>query len=158
MPETPPVPALLDQMRQFAENVHRALTGADVHWMWQPDSGEWSLTQVICHLRDVEREVHRPRFDALIAHENAFISGVTPDEWAVPRNYQAQNGPTALADFYAARTQTVAMLRALDDAMWRRRGRHAFFGPTTMHELLTLVVRHDAAHWEQITALLAQAH
>lgn len=154
MPQSPPVPNLLNQMRQFAENVHRVLTAPDIDWKQQPAAGEWSLTQVVCHLRDVEREVHRSRFEALIARENAFISGVTPDEWAIPRQYQAQNGPVALEEFYAARLQTVEDLQALDAAMWQRQGRHAFFGPTTMHELLTLVVRHDEAHWEQISSLL----
>lgn len=156
MQQPPPIPDLLQQLQQFARRVRQVLSEPGVDWIWQPTSGEWSLTQVICHLRDVEREVHQPRFAAVIARENAFIAGATPDEWAVPRQYQAQDGPTALADFLAARLETVDTLQALTPALWSRQGRHAFFGPTSMHELLNLMVRHDEAHWEQIMALVGR--
>lgn len=151
--QPPPVPQLLQQLQQFAEQLRQTLSAPTVDWRWQSAAGEWSLTQVICHLRDVEREVHQPRFAALIARENAFIAGATPDEWAVPRDYQAQDGPTALADFLVARSETVDRLQTLTPALWQRQGRHAFFGPTSLHELSGLVARHDEAHWEQIMAL-----
>lgn len=154
MRSPPPVSQLLQRLEQFAQQLRYLQSDAAVDWRRQPAADEWSLTQVVCHLRDVEREVHQPRFAALIARENAFIAGATPDEWALPRNYQAQDGPTALADFLAARSETVAMLQSLTPALWSRQGRHAFFGPTSLHELLSLVVRHDEAHGEQIAALL----
>ena len=154
MQQPPPVPELLQQLAQFAHQLRQLLAAPTVDWRRQPATGEWSLTQVICHLRDVEGEVHQPRFAALIARENAFIAGATPDEWAAPRDYQAQDGPTALADFLAARAETVATLQALPPTLWSRQGRHAFFGPTSLHELLGLVVRHDEAHGEQITTLM----
>ena len=33
-------------------------------------------------MRDVEREVHRPRYRAVIREDNPFLPGVSSDEWA----------------------------------------------------------------------------
>ena len=46
------------------------------------------------------------------------------------------------------------VIESLDESTWQRQGRHAFFGLTTMHELLYLIVRHDEIHWQQINKLL----
>jgi len=151
------VPELLDDLATFATAVEASLSGEGIEWLRRPSRSEWSLTEVICHLRDVEREVHQARFHKLLAAENIFLSGATPDEWVKERRYQQQHGPTALSDFLAARRQTLALLQTIeDDAIWSRRGRHAFFGSTSMHELLNLAVKHDQVHWEQIRALLKE--
>ena len=151
-----PVPTLLTQLANFPRTLVQTLAPGNVDWDRRPAPAEWSLTEVVCHLRDVEREVHQVRFRMLMAADNAFLAGKTADEWVQERRYQQQDGRAALDDFTAARRETVALLQDLDDAVWQRQGRHAFFGPTSMHELLSLVVRHDQSHWQQIQALLAQ--
>jgi len=155
MQEPPPVSTLLGRLETFAGDVEQALSDPLVDWECAPAPGEWCLTEVVCHLRDVEREVHQRRFQALIEEEEAFLPGVVADDWIEERNYREQHGPTALRQFLGARCETLVLLRELDDAVWRRQGQHAFFGPTSLHELLNLAVQHDAAHWEQINNLLA---
>lgn len=155
MESIPPVTNLMRRLGEMVVNVRQALEEDQLDWALRPEEGEWSITEVICHLRDVEREVHQHRFRALIAQENAFIHGVSADEWATARQYSNQDGRFALAEYIAARKITIEMLTPLDEAMWSRQGRHAFFGQTSMHELLHLVVRHDELHWEQLTALIA---
>lgn len=157
MQQPPSVPHLLAQFDDFAARLGEALASDDIDWQWRPNPAAWSLTEVVCHLRDVEREVHQERFRILVKSDNPFLPGVTSDDWAETRDYRSQDGPAALADFLAARRQTVRLLRAQEEAIWERRGRHAFFGPTTMHELLNLAVKHDQTHWEQVQALLRQA-
>lgn len=155
MLQTPPsIPELLNRLQQFIVNIEERLSAGNLDWQHLPSPHAWSLTQLFCHLRDVELEVHQPRFQALIAQENAFISGANPDEWAEPRQYQLQDGQKAWQTFLAARHQTIEMLTPLMPQLWTRQGQHAFFGPTSMQELLYLVVLHDDAHWEQITAIL----
>lgn len=156
MQNPPSVPALLDELMAFATAVARMLTSPDVDWLWRPSGDAWSLTEVVCHLRDVEREVHQPRFRDLIAADNAFLPGATADDWVKARQYHVRyNGPVALQEFLNARQQTFALLDGIrDETLWERRGQHAFFGPTSMHELLYLVVRHDRVHSDQITNLL----
>lgn len=154
--QTPlPVPQLLAELAEFGLNVQSVLSRPGIDWQCAPAGGEWCLTEVACHLRDVEREVHQPRFQALIATNNAFIPGAVADEWVTERHYRHQSGPAALAEFLNSRQETLNILANLPATIWQRSGQHTFFGPTTLHELLSLAVKHDQAHWEQILALLA---
>ena len=154
MQQPRPVPELLQELARFATAVSDTLTAPEINWHWRPAPTEWNLTELCCHLRDVEREVHQIRFKNLIAKENAFISGATPDDWVAERDYQQENGRSALNTFLQLRQETLDLLAELDDTMWQRQGRHTFFGPTSMHELLNLVVGHDEAHWQQIQNLV----
>lgn len=155
MQAPPPVPNLLFRLETFAVNIKAALSEQEgVQWQKRPSPGQWSLGMIMCHLRDVEREVYHVRFKNLIAAENAFLSGASPDEWAEERGYAQQDGRAALQTFLAARKETLELLRGMSAELWQRQGQHAFFGPTTMHELVYLSVRHDDIHWEQIRNLL----
>lgn len=157
MHDPPSVSSLIEEMSGFAEAVGNALSVPGIDWHWRPHAEEWSLTEVACHLRDVDKEVHQVRFRQLITSENVFLTGENSDVWVQQRQYRLQDGPKALGDFLSARQQTVALLSEIDDeAIWERSGRHAYFGTTSMHELLNLAVRHDRAHWEQICALLEE--
>lgn len=159
MQELPPVASLLAQLTQFAANLRQAAlpTDAKIDWQWRPASGEWSLTELVCHLRDVEREVHQWRFRAILAGEGAFLPGVAADEWAAERQYWQEDGHAALNAFLDARLETVALLTPLDETAWQRQGSHSFLGPTSLHELLNLVAKHDQSHWRQAQALLQKA-
>lgn len=150
----PPVEELLAQLAQFAADMAQILVQEGVDWQWRPGAQEWSLTELACHLRDVEREVHQPRFRLVLTQVWPFLAGVSADEWASLRGYAREDGHAALEAFLTARAQTVAMLQGLDTAVWQRQGNHAFLGLTTMHELLNLVVKHDHSHWLQAQALL----
>jgi hypothetical protein len=154
MQQPPPVSDLLQAMAEFATAVSATLSVDDINWDWRPAPAEWNLTEVCCHIRDVEREVHQVRFDAIIKQENAFVSGATPDDWVAERQYRDENGRSAIDEFLVYRQETLDMLTKLDDDMWQRQGIHSFFGPTSMHELLQLVVKHDEAHWQQIESLV----
>lgn len=155
MQEPPPVSELLNQLAAMAANVASLGDRSDLDWSRQPSDDEWSLAEVMCHLRDVEREVHQVRFRLLIAEDNVFLTGVSADEWADERGYCFEDGRKAMHSFVAARQETIALLVPLGAEVWRRQGRHAFLGHTSMHELLHIVVRHDAIHWGQISELLA---
>ena len=82
------------------------------------------------------------------------MPGVVPDTWAVERNYQAQDGPAALAALSAARRELLALLPPAHSAIWERRGRHTFFGPTSFLELVCLILEHDILHLQQVRDVL----
>jgi hypothetical protein len=154
MHDLQPVPILLERLVAFAGELQTAVTDVAVDWRRRPQPGQWSLTELVCHLRDVEREIHQPRFRALLAADNAFLAGVAADEWAESRRYQEQDGRAALAAFLEARNETAHLLAGAPAGYWQRQGRHSFFGPTSAHELLSLVVEHDQAHLQQANELL----
>lgn len=151
----PPVPELLAELASFRARLNRLGAAiAEPRWTARPSNAEWSLTEVVCHLRDVEIEVHQARIRALLAEDGAFLPGVDADEWADQRSYCIQDGPQALADFLGARGETIALLEPLSPDIWERRGQHTFFGPTSLQEIVFLAVRHDRVHAEQIDRLL----
>jgi hypothetical protein len=123
-------------------------------WLHRPAEHEWSITEIICHLRDVDREVHLARLQSLIHEEQPFMPGVVPDSWAIERDYQAQDGPAALAALEVVRGELLALLQAADSATWERRGRHTFFGPTSFLELVCLILEHDILHLQQVREVL----
>lgn len=152
----PPVADLLAELAAFRERLIGLLADGAADWSRRPSEFEWSLTEVACHLRDVEREVHQPRFDAILTGEGAFLAGVDADEWAGPRNYRGQDGRTAAVEFAAARAETIAWLTPLPADVWDRQGQHTFFGPTSLHELVYLAVQHDRVHEAQIGQLVGK--
>jgi FMN phosphatase YigB (HAD superfamily) len=119
-------------------------------WAARAAPGEWSITEVLCHLRDVEREVNLPRQRTVVEQHNPFISGADTDPWAIERDYHAQSGPAALAEFAAARKEAVRFLRAQPNETWQRTARHAIFGPTLLAEIVSWVLDHDGIHLDQI--------
>ncbi len=122
-------------------------------WNRRPAPAEWSPTEVLCHLRDVDAEVNLPRLQKILTEENPFLPGVVSDAWAQERNYAAQDGPQALADFLAARRRLIGLLTGAADP-WSRPARHAIFGPTHLLELAGFMAEHDRAHVRQIWNLL----
>ena len=118
-------------------------------WTQSPAPSEWCLAEIVCHLRDVEREVNLPRIRKVLAEENPFVIGQETDVWVKERRCAEQDGQQMLTDFTAARKETLALLDGLE-AEWSRPARHAIFGPTTLQELMDFVAGHDRAHIQQI--------
>ncbi len=119
-------------------------------WSHRPAAGEWSLNEIVCHMRDVEQEVNLPRLRAVIEQDNPFLAGADTDPWALERNYAAQDGPRALLDFAQARKASARLLRAQPASIWTRTARHAIFGPTQLVEIVGWFLDHDLIHLEQV--------
>ncbi len=124
-------------------------------WAGCPAEEGWGPVEIACHLRDVEREITQPRLMKMVAEDNPYLPAVESDQWAEERSYRSQNGPEALREFTRARKETIVRLRGLTPADWRRPGRHALFGPTTLAEQAQFSARHDLLHIEQLQGALA---
>ncbi|MFH1636406.1 MAG: DinB family protein [Chloroflexota bacterium] len=112
-------------------------------WHQRPQSNEWNLTEIACHLRDVECEVNLPQLRKAIGESNPLIPGIDTDAWVAERGYHSQDGPQALKDFTTARIETLTLLDELTEAGWQRSVRHAIFGPIDIKELVSIIARHD---------------
>jgi FMN phosphatase YigB (HAD superfamily) len=119
-------------------------------WKRRPEPGEWCLSEIVCHLRDVDRDVNLARLRKVLAEDSPFIPAELTDRWVEERKCGEQDGRRTLAEFVAARKDLLALLEGLDPAAWSRPARHAIFGPTTLRELAEFVARHDQAHVQQV--------
>lgn len=115
----------------------------------RPGPEEWSIKEVICHLRDVEIEVNLPRVEKVLSQENTFVTGMVTDPWVVERNYAGQNGKQALMDFIDARIRLIDQLDQLS-VEWDKPVRHSIFGSSNLKELVSVMVGHDIAHVQQV--------
>lgn len=118
-------------------------------WNICPADDEWNLTEIACHLRDVEQEINLPRLQMIEKEENPFIPGIDSDIWAKEREYKSQDGPTALREFVSTRIETMDLLANLSPDDWQRPAQHAIFGPTDLSEIASFIAGHDRLHIRQ---------
>ncbi len=116
----------------------------------QPGLGEWSPSEVFCHLRDVDTEVNLVRIPKVLSENNPVIPGQDTDRWAEMRKYHLQDGRQALQDFTKRRVELLKMLQDLAQDDWARPARHTIIGPTTLHELVNIIAGHDILHVQQV--------
>ena len=120
----------------------------------RPAPGEWSLTEILCHLRDVDREVNLLRVEKIMKEDNPFLPGQDTDPWAKERRYNEENGLLALYDFFTSRSKFIEILESLRTENWERSARHAILGPTSLAELVNITTSHDRLHIQQIHQVL----
>jgi hypothetical protein len=118
-------------------------------WSHEPVPGDWSMNEIVCHLRDTEREVHAIQLDLLVERPEAFIPRPESGVWASERNYLSEDGGVALDGFASARLGIMNRLKSLPEDIWARKARHAIFGPTDFLEIMGFVADHDRLHLQQ---------
>lgn len=124
-------------------------------WTQRPDTKEWCVAEILCHLRDVEAEVNLPRLRKVLREDNPFIPGMDTDPWAEERQYICQDGRRALDEFMSFRIESLEILKNADAKDWSRPARHAIFGPTKLVELVNITTAHDRLHVRQFFQVLA---
>ena len=123
-------------------------------WQHEPTPDDWALTEIVCHLRDTEIEIHKMQLQLLIEKAGAFIPRPDSSIWANERKYLNADGRVALTEFANARRQNVETVRNLDASIWSRNARHAIFGPTNFTEVMGFIIDHDKAHIQQVRKTL----
>jgi len=124
------------------------------HWRLHPVQGEWSLLEILCHLRDVEREVNLRRFETLSDKQNPFIPGVDSDRWAVERKYNEQDDTRVLSEICFNREKLLDIVSSYSQEEWHQPVRHSFFGSTTRLELAQFMAAHDRTHLQQMVRII----
>lgn len=118
-------------------------------WKHEPTPEDWAMIELVCHLRDTEREVHHAQLDILEDEAQPFVPRPDAAVWAKQRQYLHEDGENALAQFASARLETLRRLRGVDPQLWRRAARHAIFGPTNFQEVVGFMGDHDRLHIQQ---------
>ncbi|HJS17975.1 MAG TPA: DinB family protein [Anaerolineales bacterium] len=138
-------PAVLDSlMSQLSEE----------EWRYEPTHDDWAMNEIICHLRDTEREIHQLQINLMIEREGAFIPRPETGIWANEREYLNVHGSLALHDFAVARLELLRLLKDQSEEMWSRTARHAIFGPTNFLEVVGFIADHDRLHIQQAWKVL----
>ena len=115
----------------------------------EPTPDDWTVIEILCHLRDMEREVHQMQIKTLLEEGRPFIPRPNAAVWARQRNYRNEDSSTALLEFTASRIMNLSQLKGLSDQTWSRSARHAIFGPTNFREVIGFMAEHDRMHIHQ---------
>ncbi|MDD2922304.1 MAG: DinB family protein, partial [Anaerolineales bacterium] len=83
-----------------------------------------------------------------------FIPRPDTSVWASQRDYLREDGAAALREFNAARRETLAMLENISADDWKRKARHAIFGPTNFLEVMGFIADHDRMHIRQAWGII----
>ena len=147
--------AILDRLERGPEEVRGLTHGlGDVAIRRAPAPGKWSVVEIVCHLRDMER-VYAERFTK-IAHQDRPHLWVTENHrLAEVLKYREAALPAVIKEWKRLRADTLVLLRALPHPVWQRTGTHPERGEVSIEGLADHLGRHDASHLEQVRALLS---
>lgn len=118
-------------------------------WRHEPTRGDWAMNEIVCHMRDTEREIHQVQLNLMLERAGAFIPRPDTGVWASEREYLNVDGASALAEFASARVENLSKLKNVGDEVWSRKARHAIFGPTNFLEVTNFMADHDRMHIQQ---------
>jgi hypothetical protein len=119
----------------------------------RPPSGEFAAVEVICHLRDLEREGYAVRIQRLLAEQQPSLPDIDGGRLAIERDYLRQNFANALHDFGAARKDTIRAISDLTPEQWECSGTQEGVGPVTVARVLEMMLEHDEGHLEELRRL-----
>lgn len=118
-------------------------------WAHEPTAEDWAMIEIVCHMRDTEREIHQMQIKLFSEQSEPFIPRPDTSVWASQRNYLHENGASALKEFNDARRETLSLLSQIPAEAWMRKARHAIFGPTDFLEVIAFMADHDRMHVQQ---------
>jgi hypothetical protein len=126
--------------------------------LFTPAPGKWSILEILCHMRDMEREAYLERYTRILAEPEPRLPDLNGDAFAIERDYRGQKAADILRDWARLRRESLRLLRKAKPEQWRRAGIHEKAGRLTIDDL---VARHatgnDLAHLAQIDAIKRRA-
>ena len=130
------------------------LTGlSEDAYMHVEAKGKWCLLEVICHLRDEEKEDFRARLKVILIDPSKGFVPINPPDWVTERNYIEQNFNEVFSDFLNERKASLKWLGELKRPDWESYYEHKHFGKMTAELFLSNWLAHDYIHIRQISRI-----
>ena len=117
-----------------------------------PEAGEWSVTEIVAHLRSCA-DVWGDAIEAIVMTDHPTIRAVSPVTWIKRTDYREQQCGASLQAFTEQRDRLLAVLAQLPDQGWSR-GATVLGGgrplELTVHSYASRLARHERSHWRQV--------
>jgi uncharacterized damage-inducible protein DinB len=121
-----------------------------------PDSGSWSATEVLAHLRSCA-DVWGNCIEVIIAQDAPTIRAINPTTWINSTDYREQEFEPSLKAFTAQRADLLAVLEALAPEDWSRTATITGAGKPlvrTVHAYAQWLATHERSHLKQIERIV----
>ena len=123
-------------------------------WAIAPAPGRWSALEVLCHLRDADRDVLAPRLERMLTETLPALADVDMRGWDLARGYRTESARAVHRSWSVARRALVGRLSPLGPGEWRRLGWHSVRGPFPLGEMVRDWAEHDLSHRRQLADAL----
>ena len=118
---------------------------------WRPIPNKWSIKEIMCHLRDMERLAYLARYQRILSEDNPTLPNVDQDRLAAETDYVNQDAKAAFDEFKRLRWETIQTLASAPVEVWSRAGTHETDGPMTVEQLLIRQIKgNDLNHLVQM--------
>jgi DinB family protein len=136
------------RLKALLEGVPRAVA------LWPPAPGKWSILEIVCHMRDMEREAYLARYERILAEDEPRLPDVDGDVYSLEMDYRAQAHAPVLRDWTRLRRESLRLLSRVKGPQWDRAGVHETAGRLSMADFLRRhAIGNDGAHLGQIEAI-----
>ena len=125
-------------------------------YMWKPKKDKWCLLEIICHLRDEERDDFRARVQHVLETPEKPLLPIDPVGWVKSRKYVEQDFQEAVNKFLLERNLSLDWLKSLKDPNWESTTKHPILGNMSAKLYLTNWLAHDYLHIRQINQVKYQ--
>jgi len=144
---------LLKTMRAVPVVARALVTGLDDDAIrHRPAPGEWAMIEVVAHMADTDERAAE-RIERILTEEVPDLPAFDQEQLAEERHYIGLDMAEELHRLQTELHELAVRLEHLEDAGWRRSGRHAEHGLMSIELFLSHVVAEDVDHLAQIARL-----
>ena len=145
----------LDTLRGTPAAVKAALKGIPrAELLWTPAPGKWSILEIVCHLRDMERDAYLARYRRILEEETPTLPDADGDVYSLENDYRSQKLSEVVRDWTRLRREVLRLLSKVKREEWERAGIHETAGRLTMADFVRRhAIGNDEAHLGQIAAI-----
>lgn len=122
-----------------------------------PSAGEWSVNEVLAHLRACEDVWSSYYIMTILTHDNPTIKARNPRTWIRNTDYLEQDFQSSLRTFAKQRKKLLTVLESLSPKDWTRTNTLIGAGKPLQQTLLSHadgLARHERAHLKQLERTL----
>ncbi len=142
---------IIDELNNNKEIIVRLLSDLPSQLeKWKYENDNWCIIEVLCHLVDEEVHDFRARFLSLIRDPTKPFEPIDPQGWVLARGYIHQDLSSKLIEFEKKRTESINLLKDLEEISWENIYQHPTLGAMTPKMILTNWLAHDYLHIKQI--------
>jgi hypothetical protein len=116
---------------------------------WREGPREWSVVEILCHLRDAEANALE-RCRRMVEEEMPRLQSWDPEELAKEKDYRSESFQGAIKAFLTSRRETLTYLKGLTREQWACGAIHSSMGELTILSYMTHMAAHDWDHAAQI--------
>jgi hypothetical protein len=142
-------------LRRVPDEVQSACEGlSDEELRRRPREGDWSLLELVCHLRD-DADEDGLRVRRLVEEENPTLVPYDQEARAIERDYLGEDPGKAVTALRAFWSGLAYQLENLSDAEWASSGEHPEIGRVTVRSRAERQVEHSREHLAQMRGVRA---